>query len=116
MTSDELHIWDILKLHTGIKDAIQVRRLSVITGIPDRHVRMIVKRLIEIHHKPIGSTVHAPYGYYVIVNNEERKQVRRSLIRRMLSLLGRVKAYEPQQSLWVRQMQGELELELGEKR
>lgn len=115
MNLDETRIWSILQGHTGSQSAIRVGHLSQITGLTGRTIRMIVKDLIETHHKPIGSTVHRPYGYFVIVDNEERKAVRNSLMHRARSLLKRIQAYEPQNSQWASRTLGQLELELKEK-
>ena len=114
MNQDEILIWSILQQHLGSCRAIQVRQLVFLTDISERDVRSIVKDLIETHHKPIGSTVHKPYGYYVIMNNAERLSVRNSLYRRALSTLKRARAYESDKSLWAKNLIGQLELQLGE--
>ena len=52
-----------------------VKELVKLTGWNNRRVRVIINRLIVIHHQPIGAKYEHPNnGYYIITNNKERQQ------------------------------------------
>lgn len=94
ITREEAVISRIIEAHPGRQNAIPVGELAARTGIDERRVRDIVKHLIERHGLPVGSSTVEPPGYYLIVDNKERLEVRRSLVRRALSILERARAYD----------------------
>ncbi|MDZ4042895.1 MAG: hypothetical protein U1D96_05295 [Eubacteriales bacterium] len=110
MTPEEDRIAKIIFKHRGRSNPVQVTVLSYKTGIDQRKVREIVKGLIEDHLLPIGSTSSKPAGYYVITDPRELRLVRRSLIRRAVSILNRAKAYD--RGGWVSEMAGQLTMRL----
>jgi hypothetical protein len=58
---------------------------------------------------PIGTGTRPPFGYYLITSDEERREVRDSLVRRAVSVFRRARAYD--RSGWVARMLGQLEMD-----
>lgn len=114
LSAEEEAILAILGPRRGREAAISVDRLALVTGIERRRVEQVVKQLVEEHQVPIGTSTRPPYGYYIIERDEERREVRDSLIRRAASVFRRARAYD--RSGWVARMLGQMELHLGEGR
>lgn len=110
LNGDEQRVLDALAGRRGRARALSAPSLAAMTGLDERYVRDVVKRLVEVHRVPIGSTTSRPPGYYIIAGDEERRQVRASLIRRAVSILQRARAYD--RGPWVDQLIGQLQLEL----
>lgn len=110
---DEKLIARIISNAQGRSQAVQVKELVRRTGIDERRVREIVKQLIEDHCLPIGSTSGLPGGYYMIADAKELRQVRRSLVRRAVSILNRARVYD--KAGWVKEMAGQLAIRLEEE-
>jgi hypothetical protein len=110
MSPEERRVAEIIAKCRGRSKAVAVRHLSYKTGLDERKIREIVKTLVEHHRLPIGSTSAVPGGYYIITDAQELRQVRRSLIRRAVSILHRAKAYD--RTGWVTEMIGQLSLKL----
>lgn len=110
LTDDEERVLNALACRRGRAQALSAPSLAALTGLEERYVRELVKRLVEVHRVPIGSTTSRPPGYYIITGDEERQQVRASLIRRAVSILQRARAYE--RGPWVDELIGQLQLEL----
>lgn len=112
MNTKELTIWSILSLRKGRALAIKSSDLELRTGIKDREIRNVIKSLIELYGKPIGSTTKEPFGYYVIVDKSEMKEVQKSLRNRAISTLKRAQAYDnsPIRREWVASVIGQLSL------
>lgn len=110
MTAEKRHIANIIAGCRGRSKAVQARHIGYKVGLPERKVREIIKELVEQHHLPIGSTPANPGGYYIITDSKELRQVRRSLVRRAVSILNRAKAYD--RAGWVAEMAGQLSLKL----
>lgn len=109
-TKTEKAILSILLGHTGSANAIKSRELASRTGIEERKVRDVIKHLIEDKHVPIGSSTVKPYGYYIIIDNDERNHVSANLYARAISILRRARAYDQKRSKWVSDLIGQLEL------
>lgn len=112
ISPQENRLWELIRERKGADNAVSVARLSEETGFNERKVRMLVKVLIEAHGKPIGSTTNQPSGYYLIVDDDERKRVQKSLYGRAVSILRRARAYEsnPIRKRWVSKVVGQLDL------
>lgn len=112
MSPKELKVWSVLVLRKGRGLAIKSADLSARTGINDRDIRSTIKYLIERHGKPIGSATKKPCGYYIIKDEQEMKEVQRSLTNRAISTLKRAKAYDsnPIRKGWVADVVGQLTL------
>lgn len=112
MTREEKAVAAILTEHRGRAKAIMARRLAELAGLDERRLRQVIKHLVERHHMAIGSTTSVPPGYYLITDPRERAAVRRSLMRRALSILERARAYD--RAGWVHQLAGQLALKIQE--
>ena len=76
MTIDEQSVWHYIANHRGRDNAIGARDLAQLTRIPERRVRSIVRSLRLNFHKPIGSTTHAPAGFYLCTSADELREWR----------------------------------------
>ncbi len=108
MTSEEARVWKLLEPHRGKDRAVRVRDLALLAGMDERKLRDVVKNLVEVHAKPIGSSVRPPMGYFVITSEEEREEVRRQYYSRALKLFKRIRAVD--RSAWVAGVVDQLEL------
>ena len=70
----ERRILEILQDHKGKKKAIRVDDLQVMVGTSTRKIRAVIATLVTEDHIPIASTVHPPYGFYLITTAEEAKE------------------------------------------
>jgi len=70
----ERRILEILQDHKGKKKAIRVDDLQVMVGTSTRKIRATIATLVTEDRVPIASTVHPPYGFYIITNAEEAKE------------------------------------------
>lgn len=111
LTADESAVLGCIQACAGQAAAIGVADLAERTGLESRRVQSLVKHLIEEHWAAIGTSTVQPFGYFWIVADEERRQVRDGLVRRALSVLRRARAYD--RSGWVSRVVGQLELDLG---
>lgn len=115
LAEEEVRVLTEVRRRCGKPAAIAVADLAAATGIEERRVQQVVKHLVERHQAPIGTATKPPFGYYWIVSDEERREVRDSLVRRAVSTLQRARAYD--RSGWVARLIGQAELELdGEAR
>lgn len=120
--SKQLNMFDALTMDTpcqqvltvvsrriGRNQAISVEEVTLITGIPGRTVRNIVKHLIEHHMVRIGSALGRPSGYFMIANKEEAEANEKTLRHLALSTL-RHAAVIKQLAIkdYLSQIQGEL--------
>jgi hypothetical protein len=110
MSPEERRVAEIIAKCRGRGKAVQARHVGYKVGLPERKVREIIKKLVEQHHLPIGSTSAVDGGYYMITDLKELRQVRASLVRRAVSILGRAKAYD--RAGWVAEMAGQLAMKL----
>lgn len=73
LDKEEQQLLDLLP--KGIERPRPLKELVKLTGWSNRRVRVIINRLIVIHHQPIGAKYEHPNnGYYIITNNKERQQ------------------------------------------
>ena len=72
LDKDEQKIYDLLP--KGIDRPRPLKELVKLSGLKSREVRGIIYRLIVLHHVPIGARYKHPNGYYIITNDDERKQ------------------------------------------
>lgn len=70
MSHLEKTISRILKKYRGISNPIRCRRLEKITGFSSRKIRRIIANLVIKHHILIASSVHYPYGFYLITDKQ----------------------------------------------
>lgn len=79
----------ILKKHRGKSNPIRCRRLEKITGLSSRKIRKIIANLVVKHRILIASSVHYPYGFYLITNKQEAGTCLRQYYSRVQNVLNR---------------------------
>lgn len=110
LTAEEAATLNLLRDRRGRASALSVDDLAAAVDLDGRRVQQIVKHLVEAHQTPIGTNTVEPFGYFWIVTDEERREVRDGLVRRALSTLRRARAYD--KSGWVASLVGQAELNL----
>jgi len=110
LTVDEWAVWNIVQWHSGRARAICVKKIASHVFLNERYIRSIIKSLIENHHKPIGSSPGNPPGYYLITDRYELRETRTSLFNRAISIMRRIRAYDPERSESVSRIEGQLNL------
>lgn len=84
-------ILNILKKHRGKNNPIRCRRLEKITGLSSRKIRRIIANLVVKHRILIASSVHYPYGFYLITNKQEAETCLRQYYSRIQNVLNRAR-------------------------
>ena len=74
LSHDEQSVLSIVRRYPGRDSALGARDLAAISGIPERRLRTIVRRLRVTFHQPIGSTTQEPAGYYLCVTRDELQE------------------------------------------
>lgn len=97
----------IISNRLGEVSAISVGALSVLTGIPDRRLRAIVKALVELHGFCFCSS---PRGFYCPNGPDEVLSAARRLLSWSLSTMKRARVLRGSPEL--DRLYGQLELEL----
>ncbi len=67
----ETRVLEILQQRHGPTQAITASQLSQLTGASSRVVRRIISHLVTEAQIPIASSVHWPFGFYLITSAEE---------------------------------------------
>ena len=70
----EKTILTILEGHKGKDNPITVRELERLTLASSRKIRRVIADLVIIHGVPIASSVHYPFGFYLITDKAEALQ------------------------------------------
>jgi len=70
----ERQIFEILQQHQGKERAITVGDLQREVLASTRKIRAVIATLVTERRVPIASTVHPPYGFYLITSPEEAKE------------------------------------------
>ena len=70
----ERRILEILQAHKGKDKAITATELQLRVMASTRTIRAVIATLVTEHRVPVASTVHPPYGFYLITNAEEAKE------------------------------------------
>ena len=94
MSQDELTVWKTLLHHKGKKHSITQHRLADHTGISCRHVREIIKALVEEHRQEIASNYDSGGGYYIPVSQKEVDETCDKLYGHALSILKRYSVFK----------------------
>jgi len=98
----------ILKHHKGKRRAITASALSKKSHIPEREVRRIISELVTDGKLLIASSVHRPYGFYMIRNLHELKECLGQYYSRMKTLKERSSSlYKAGLKKFSKQIQGE---------
>jgi hypothetical protein len=67
----ERTLLEILQHHQGKERAITVSDLQQLVPISTRRIRAAIAKLVTESRVPIASTVHPPYGFYLITTEDE---------------------------------------------
>jgi len=89
MEHSEKIILKILKKHRGKNNPIRCRRLEKITGLSSRKIRRIIADLVVKQRILIASSVHYPYGFYLITDKQEAGLCLRQYYARVQNVLNR---------------------------
>ena len=81
----------ILKRHRGRNNPVTCRQLEKITGFSSRNIRKTIANLVIRHRIPIASSVHCPYGFYLITNKQEAGTCLRQYYSRVQNVLNRAR-------------------------
>jgi hypothetical protein len=99
-----------LKEAVSIGDMIDRANACGPNTFSHRSIKFAVKRLIEEHGIPIGSSRLQPRpGYFFIVSDEDAEVAARALQADVLSMFRRIKVLAPR-SAFVRKLNGQIEL------
>lgn len=58
-------------LRWGRENALQIPEIAAAAGLPVRRTQRIISRLLHQHHWPIGTSMVAPFGNYLIDSADE---------------------------------------------
>lgn len=94
MTKEETAIYNIIRGRKGRLSAVTSKKLSLMTGFERRHVRRIIKILIEQHGLPIAASVGSPAGYYFPSSPSEITNYSTFLLHHILSTSLRLKVFK----------------------
>lgn len=88
---EEQQLLDLLP--KGMDRPQPVREIVKTTGWSSRKVRATIYRLIVVHHQPIGAVNQQPgNGYFIITNDQERRQALAPLTSQIQMMNKRVRA------------------------
>jgi len=90
----DAHVLEIVERHRGRRNAIRAKTIASKLDITEREARDSVKRLIEVHHVPVASTVRAPFGFFIPESTEESRAYAATLVSRIRSTAERLHAFE----------------------
>lgn len=91
LDKEEQQLLDLLP--KGMNRPQPVRELVKLTGWTSRKVRATIYRLIVVHHQPIGAVNQQPgNGYFIITNDQERRQALAPLTSQIKMMNKRVQA------------------------
>lgn len=108
-STEERAVASLLNTREGADAAIQVKDAARAVGLPPRRVQAIVEHLVKDHRAPIGTSMRAPYGWYLVATPEEHEQVVGLHRARAMSELQRMAAHDKRAALdLMREIQTEL--------
>ena len=90
----ETELLGILKERTGPDQAITAARLSALTGASSRWIRQAISQMVTELKIPVASSVHWPYGFYLITNAEQAEATLRQYWSRVREVARRARALE----------------------
>ena len=85
MPPDHERVWRALRHCRGRDAAVPHTRMAQILGLGERQYRKVVQDLKLQWGKPIGTRFGAGGGYYLITNEEERRESVSGLLRHAVS-------------------------------
>lgn len=98
----------VLEKHKGRNNAIPAKALAIKAHLPEREVRRIISRLVTEQKCLIASSVHEPFGFYLIKNMDELKGCLDQYYSRIVKLKDRAASlYETGLKKFSKEVQGE---------
>jgi len=91
MSNLEERIFVILENHKGKDNPITVQELEHKAVASSREIRKAVANLVIKHNIPIASSVHYPYGFYLITDKDEALHCLRQYWSRVKEVANRAK-------------------------
>lgn len=92
MQAPAQQLYTLLQEHAGLDQAITVGELEAHMGIPARQIRRLLQQFVIAERIPVGTTVHPPYGVYLITTIAEARECLHQYAARIRSLARRAKA------------------------
>jgi len=109
MNLSEKLILRVLERHKGRDNAITAKALAIKAHLPEREVRRIISRLVTEQKCLIASSVHEPFGFYLIKSLDELKECLGQYYSRITTLKDRAKSlYRAGLKKFSKDIQGEL--------
>ena len=97
-----------LKKHKGSNNAITTKSLARKVHLPEREVRRIISRLVTEQKCLIASSVHEPFGFYLIKSLDELKECLGQYYSRIMALKDRATSlYKTGLKKFSKEIQGE---------
>jgi len=90
----ETRILEILQQRRGPEQAITAGHLSRLTATGSLTIRRIIRHLVTEDQIPIASSVHWPYGFYLITSAEEAEATLRHYWSRVREVIRPARALE----------------------
>lgn len=82
-TPEQIAVHTELKRHRGAASAIKAEDLAEAVCMDStRRLQRVIHELINTHGVAVGSSMRDPFGYYLAVSTEEKREAGRFLIRR----------------------------------
>ncbi len=98
----------VLKKHKGRDSAVTTKALARKVHLPEREVRRIISRLVTEQKCLIASSVHEPFGFYLIKSLDELKGCLGQYYSRIMALKDRATSlYKAGLKKFSKQIQGE---------
>lgn len=88
----EYRILKALESHKGKDNPITAKALSKKAKAPEREVRRVISYLVTNHRLLIASSVHSPYGFYLIEDVDELKRCLSQYCSRLKNLRDRAQS------------------------
>jgi hypothetical protein len=108
MGEQEKKILKILRSHRGSDNPITAKALSKRLRLPEREVRRVISRLVTKQKLLIASSVHEPFGFYLIKSLDELKGCLGQYYSRITTLKDRATSlYKAGLKKFTKEIQGE---------
>ena len=86
MEEQSKKIWEILRSHKGKRKAITAKDISEKSDLSEREVRRVISLLVRKEKALIVSSVHDPYGFYIVKNLKELMECHKQYCSRIKAL------------------------------
>lgn len=94
--------------YRGRMNPIPMKELAGLVGVSPRVLQKEIEILILEHGKLIGSNCEGPYGYFLVMDEEDRKMVRENRMSRAISNFKIAMAFDKMNA--VQEMEGQISM------